>query len=294
MVARKTLKFERNPLLAGPSLDNRARSGTPYREVAIAEIDVDPDQPRRVFESETLNELAASIRQYGVLCPVLLKVQNAGTYRLIAGERRLRAAKLAGLSSIPAVVDQSTGADDNILTKQLVENLQREELTSMERALAFGQLKERFHWSVRDIASHLGVSKSVVQRTLEILQLPDDLQAALIAGASESKILLLAQVENRGTRKQLLGKVEKLTREELEREIDRALGRKRTKVSHGGTGARKLRLSTEDQRIVEEVQRTLGTKVELARQNRDQTKGRLSIDFYSASDLYEIYRRLTA
>lgn len=296
-MAKKTIKFNVNPLFGGPSLEARTRSGNPYRELRLAEIEVDPDQPRRVFDSGSLTELAESIKEYGVLCPVLVRIMSTGTSRLVAGERRLRAAKLAGLETIPAVIDASPSEDVDFLAKQLVENIQRADLTPMERSLAIGQLRDRYQWSIREIASHLSVSKGIVQRSLEILELPDDLQAALIAGASESKVLLLSKITSRESRKQLIAQLDKLSRSELEeiiakwdRSVD-SLG----EAYHGGTEnlRQRIELSVEDQRIIEEIQKTLGIKVHLIRKVGKAGQGKLALEFYSAEDLYEIYRRLT-
>lgn len=296
-MARKKVNFEANPLLSGPSLASRSRLGSPYRELPLNDIDVDPDQPRRVFDTEALAELAASIKEYGVLCPILVRVTNGGTYRLIAGERRLRAAKLAGLELIPAIVDSDDGDSTSTLAKQLVENVQRQDLTAMERALAVGQLRDTYSWSVREIGKRLGVSKSFVQRSIDILALPDDLQAALIAGAAESKVLLLGRVEDRETRKELLSLIDTLTREELEQRVSALVGKAGGEaVSHRGTAkqGKKSRLSTEDQRLVQELQRAVGTKVQLIRTAGRSGQGRLVIDFYSNDDLRDIFQRLVA
>ncbi len=296
-MAKKKLNFNYNPLLSGPSLSSRSRMGSPYREIAVAEIDVDPDQPRRAFATESLAELAASIKEYGVLCPILVRVAEAGTYRLISGERRLRAAKLAGLESIPAVVDQKEEGSDSILARQLVENLQRQDLSPMERALAIGQLRDLNNWSVREIGRRLGLSKSFVQRSLEILSLPEDLQTALISGAAESKILLLAQLKDREMRKELLARMDSLSREELETEIAvlMSASEKDRTLSHSGTGdgakARKS-LSPEDQNLIMELQRTLGIKVSLLRKAGKADQGKLVLEFYSMDDLKELFRRL--
>lgn len=300
MTTKKKLEFRINPLLSGPSFEVRQRSGSPYREINISDIDVDPEQPRRVFDTEKLTELAESIKEYGVLCPILVRVAEGGTYRLVAGERRLRASKLAGKETIPAVIDSSEPDANNTLGRQLVENMQRADLTPMERAMALGQLKERNGWSVREIASHLSVSKSLVQRSLELLELPDDLQAALIAGASESKILMLSKVGSREMRKALIPQLEELSRAELELVING--GQKgQSRVSHGGTahgrGAqdrRESRLSAEDKRVIEEIQKSLGLKAHLLRSKKKEGQGRIVLDFYSSSDLYEVYRKLTA
>jgi ParB family chromosome partitioning protein len=293
-MTRKKIDFNTNPLLSGPSLGARTRSGSPFRFIPLSDIDIDPDQPRRVFDEEALNQLSSSIAEYGVISPILVRILDGGTYRLISGERRFRAAKMAGLDSVPAMIEQEESDGASLLSKQLVENLQREDLGSMERALAIGQLRDQFSLSVREISQKLGISKSSVQRSLEILGLPDDLQAALIAGASESKILTLAQVEDRNLRKSLLSAINQYSRRELEALIKENLNTEpalKEKVSHGGTAKREPQsLSIEDQRIVEDMQKSLGTKVQMQRGKNGQ--GRLLIDFYSDDDISELYRRV--
>ena len=291
-MARKPLRFEQNPLLAGPSLEARSKLGSPYRELNIADIDADPSQPRRSFDAEALAELAASIKEYGVLSPILVRVTEGGSYRVVAGERRFRASKLLGKTTIPAIIDSSDD-DGATLAKQLVENLQRQDLSPVERAEAVGRLKEDGKLSIRDLATKLGVSKSAVQRSLDILELPDDLRAALADGASESKVLLLAQVTDRAKRQALLKRLDGLTRDQLEEELGRGPGEgkksKKTEVSHGGTDQR---LTPEDRRIVEELQKALGMKVQLLRRDDGKAHGKLVVDFYSREDLGELYRRL--
>ena len=299
-MTRKLIKFDVNPLLSGPSFDARSRSGSPYRLVPINDIDVDPDQPRRVFESESIAELAASIKEFGLLCPILVKLNDGGTYRLISGERRLRACKLIGMEAIPAVLDADDPnlGDSTTLAKQLVENIQRQDLTPMERALAMGQLKERFDLSIRDIAKRLSVSKSLVQRSLELLGLPDDLQAALISGLAESKALLLAQIGDREARRELLEKIDELSRSQLEVLVE-DYARNSTQgreLSHGGTDKRsngRPAVSGEDLRLVEDLQKSIGSKVVLQRTAGRPERGRLIVEFYSAEDLDDLYRRLS-
>jgi ParB family chromosome partitioning protein len=295
-MARKNLKFELNPLLSGPSLEARTKSGSPYRLLPLSEIDVDPDQPRRSFDAEALAELAASIKEYGVLSPILVRVTAGGTYRVIAGERRLRASRLLGLDTIPAVIDGDDNEEKNTLAKQLVENLQRQDLAPMERAQAIGQLRDRYSWSVREIARRLGASKSLVQRSLELLELPDDLQAALLSGAAESKIHLLRQIEDGDVRKELLGQLDDLSRDALEQKIQQLLGGA-AELSRGGTEKqakrRKNSLSADDKRIIDEIQRAVGTKVQLLRTRNKAGQGRLIIEFYTDDDLGEVHRRLT-
>lgn len=293
-MARKSLKFEINPLLSGPTLEARAKSGSPYRLLPISEIDVDPEQPRRHFDTEALSELAASIKEYGVLSPILVRVTAGGTYRVIAGERRLRASRLLGVDTIPAIIDVEDREEKSTLAKQLVENLQRQDLTVLERANAVAQLRDRHSWSVREIARRLGASKSLVQRSLDLLNLPDDLLEAVAGGASESKVLLLQQVEDRQLRQELLAQLDSLSRTALEAKIAALLGGggEKEELSHRGTAASKPKLSTEDKRIIDELQRALGTKVQLLRTKKNSKQGKLVLEFYSTDDLSELHRRL--
>lgn len=292
-MTKKSVKFEMNPLLSGPSLNDRVFSGSPFRLVPLADIDVDPDQPRRVFDEQALNDLADSIREYGVLSPILLRPLEGGTFRLVSGERRYRASKIANLEAIPAIMDVGPHDDARTLLKQMVENLQREDLASMERALAIGQLRDQFDFSVREIAKRLGISKSMVQRSLDVLQLPEDLQAALIAGASESKILMLANVSDRNLRALLISQLPELSRKDIEKIITEGKG-STDKVSHGGTVSKKREVSADDRRLVEQLQRSLGTKVNLLRSESNPEKGRVVLEFYSSSDFEEIFNRLIA
>jgi ParB family transcriptional regulator, chromosome partitioning protein len=296
-MSRKLVKFDVNPLLSGPTLEARNKSGSPYRVIAINDIDVDPDQPRRSFDAESIAELAASIEVYGLLCPILVKLTQGGTYRLVSGERRLRACKALGLDTIPAILD---GDDENsgiTLAKQLVENIQRSDLNPMEKALAIGQMRERFTLSIREIATQLGISKSSVQRSLELLELPDDLQAALISGAPESKVLALSRIGDVSKRRKLLDDLDRLSRMELQDLIDSGLDD--AEVSHGGTPKKGKKqgeesvFSTEDERLEEDIRKALGLRVTIQRNSKSPDKGRVLIDFYSPSDLDEVYKRLS-
>jgi ParB family chromosome partitioning protein len=283
---KKKFSLANNPLLSGPGLQDRERSGIPYREIPIGLIDRDPNQPRVTFDEERLAELANSIRTYGVLSPILVRPgKSAGRYDLIAGERRFRASQIVGLEAIPALIDQRTEhSSERTLSMQLVENLQRADLSSLERAHAIGALRDAFTLSVREIADRLGISKSMVQRSLEILELPDDLLNALREGAAESKVLLLAKIEDEEIRASYLKELDVLTRQQLNKDIEqRGDKSSEDKVRY---------LNPEDQRIVDEIQRALGLKVKMTRSGPSSDNGRLVIDFYSNSDLQEVFRKL--
>ena len=292
-MAKKKLNFKSNPLFSGPSLHQRVSEGSPYREVAIEDIDVDPDQPRGIFNQDSIKELAESIEIHGLISPILVRALDGGTFRLVAGERRLRAFQLLKKKSIPVLVDQNQQEEGSVrLAKQLVENIQRQDLSAMEKALAIGQLRDKHKWSVREIAKQLGSSKSSVQRHIEILSYPSDLQEALLTGVSETKIAVLSKITDSRERKSLLKKVNDYTRSELLEKVRVILG----EVSHGGTvdkkPGKKRKISTEDRRIVDELQKSLGTKVQVLRKKDKKGQGKISIEFYSNDELNEIYQRL--
>jgi len=312
-VVRKKVDLRVNPLFSGPSLQERETpTETPLglmQLIPLEQIEFDPGQPRKVFDEALLEELSASIKEFGVICPILVRAKTkkahpavsaqkgpSNGFILVAGERRLRASKMAGIKLIPAVIEDS-GERAVIRAKQLVENLQREALSPMDRAIALGQLRDKEGWSIREIASKLGISKGLVQRSFEILSLPDDLQAALITGASESKILSLKKVEDRQVRREFIGVIEEYTREQLETAIKQLEFEGEVELYHGGTESKSKakssqKLSPQDKRIANELQRELGTKVQLLRKSSNKEQGKLVLDFYSKEDLDGLFKKL--
>jgi ParB family chromosome partitioning protein len=275
--------------MAGPALEERSRGGIPYREIPVSAIEADPNQPRRTFDEEKLQELAESIKLYGVLSPILVRAGGLpGRYTIISGERRYRASQLAGLAAIPAIVSQGEGEDSRTLAIQLVENLQRDDLSSLERAQAIGALRDAHNLSIRDIAEKLSISKSAVQRSLEILSLPDDLLNALREGASESKVLLVAKIEDPAIRATYLKDIDVLTRAQIGQSVEQ----KRPTPSADGIESKGM--TAEDQRIAEEIQRALGMKVRMVRSGPHGEGGRLTIDFYGEGDLQILFRKLVS
>lgn len=290
-MSKRNFSFANNPLMQGPALDERGRSGIPYKEIPVSAIEADPNQPRQSFDPEKLQELSDSIKLYGVLSPILVRAGKLpNRYTLISGERRLRATRLAGLATIPAMVNSGDGESDRTLAIQLVENLQRADLSPLERAHAIGALRDAHNLSVREIAEKLSISKSAVQRSLEILQLPDDLLNALRDGAAESKVLLLSKIDDEGIRAAYLKDLDVLTRAQLEKDLDDK------QQQQGGTvrsaPEATVVLSAEDSRIVDEIQRALGMRVRLVRSQGDS--GRLTVEFYGDGDLQILFRKLVA
>lgn len=144
-------------------------------QVSIEKVDLNPWQPRRKFQDETIGELAESVRQHGIIQPLVVTRGERGRYRLIAGERRLRAARQAGLDTVPVVVREEADSED-ALALALIENIQREDLNAIDEALAYEQLHEEFALTQDEIAERVGKSRSTVANSLRLLKLPEEVQ----------------------------------------------------------------------------------------------------------------------
>ncbi|MBI4588793.1 MAG: ParB/RepB/Spo0J family partition protein [Candidatus Rokubacteria bacterium] len=163
----------------GALLSTGPTEGESLREIPIAEIEPNPQQPRKSFDITGLQELSASMRQSGILQPVVVRRVGNG-YQLIVGERRLRAAQMAGLERVPAVIREATDAET--LELALVENLLREDLNPMEEAEAYQRLLAEFEWTQEELASRVGKDRSSIANCLRLLKLPASIQEDLRAG----------------------------------------------------------------------------------------------------------------
>ncbi len=181
--------------------------GSMLREVPISSIRPNPLQPRTHFDEEALVSLAASIREVGVLQPILVRDTGTDGYELIAGERRWRAARRAGLQTMPVLV-QSAASDVYSLEQALMENLHREDLNALEEAAAYQQLIDEFGYTHEQVASRVGRSRSAVTNTLRLLQLPAGVQRALADGTISA-----------GHARALLGTPDRTLQEELAKKI---------------------------------------------------------------------------
>lgn len=168
--------------LIPPGMGTEDGEGAAFKDIPVSAITANRRQPRTRFDEESMAALTASIRELGVLQPILVRTGNAttGTYELIAGERRWRAARRAGLSTIPAIV--RTADDTASLEQALVENVQREDLNPMDEAAAYQQLIEDFHLTHDELAARVGKSRAAISNTLRLFQLPPTVQRMLHDG----------------------------------------------------------------------------------------------------------------
>jgi ParB family chromosome partitioning protein len=254
--------------------------------VRLGEIRPNPNQPRRDFDPAGLEELAASIRQKGVLQPILLRpASNGEGYELVAGERRFRAAQMAGLKTIPAILYQIE-SDEEMIEMALIENVQREDLNAIDTARAYRRLSEECRLTQEAIAERVGKNRTSVTNTLRLLSLPAEIQELVRADQlSEGHARALLGLS--GKREQIVLARRIVGRGLSVRDIERIV---RQMNEPGGTRrSAGPKLSPLLTTIVEEMQRALGTRVTLT---GSEKRGSLRIDYYSADDLTRICDRL--
>ena len=255
------------------------------RETSLAipldEIRPNPLQPRRIFQDERLEELAQSIRANGIIQPLVVR-RYEGHYQLVAGERRWRAAKLAGIATVPAVVREIP--DDHLLEITLIENIQREDLNPMETAAAFARMSNELNLSAEQIGLRTGKDRSTVVNLMRLLQLPQDIQQLI----SEAKLTA-------GHARCLL----RLPNAEMQHELSvralhgawsvRQTERTAAKMMDGPAPKHvdEVKIDPNVKAAIQEMERKLGTRIHVKEGARG--RGKLEIEYYSAEDLNRIY-----
>ncbi|MBI3001515.1 MAG: ParB/RepB/Spo0J family partition protein, partial [Deltaproteobacteria bacterium] len=251
------------------------------KELGQLQLEVDsivpsPFQPRRAFDPGKIEEMAASMRDQGVIQPLLVRRQGDG-YELIAGERRLRAAVKAGLRKVPVVVKEAS--DVEALQLALIENLQREDLNPMDEASAYQKLQREFGLSQEEIAARVGKSRPAVANAMRLLLLPQGLQEEVAQGklpVGQARALLGLQEEAAI----VAAAREVLAKGLSARQTERLVGR----LKSGRKRRRGIALADPDLRaLIERLQRALGTKVRLIQRAGSGT-GKIVIEYYSAND----------
>jgi ParB family chromosome partitioning protein len=286
-MSKKTLGRGIDALLGG----DRHTDSTPVAEVALADLKPNPEQPRRDFKESSLRELADSIREKGVLQPVLVEADVGGGYTIVAGERRVRAARMAGMDRIPVIIRQFTSLER--LEIALIENVQRDDLSPIEEAQAYKRLMELSDLSQEQIARKVGKDRSTVANAVRLLKLPQDAQSALDAGTISPgharALLALVNVSDQ----QVL----------LRRMVDRGMSVREAEEMAGGLNKGKKGASTEGRAgsspgrrtspDVRDLEQTLieklGTKVEV---KGTSSRGKIQISYFSSDELERILQIL--
>lgn len=261
--------------------------------VKLSRIQPDPDQPRKNFDEEKLNELADSIRTYGMISPIVVKKRGA-LYEIVAGERRWRAARIAGLKEIPVVikeVDEKTSRELSI-----IENIQRDDLNAVEEARAYQSLIEEYGLTQEEVAARVAKNRSTITNSLRLLKLePEILQLLQDGKITQGHARALLAVEDTELRKKI---AEKCTKENLSvREIETLVkldklskAKKEKKFSPEAQELRRLKVIYKD--LERKMKTKLGTKVSIVPKNTE--RGILEIEYYSQDDLDRIFMILNS
>lgn len=257
-------------------------------EIEVGRITPNRYQMRTRFEDDKIEGLAETIKENGIFQPVIVTKSDNGGYMLIAGERRLRAAKKAGLKKIPCI-ERELG-DENILVLSLVENIQRENLSPVEEATAYKRMKEEFSMTQAEIAEKVGRSRSSIANTLRILTLPENLIEMVSSGAlSAGHARALLSIDYPKNRLSLAHRIirEKLTVREAEK-LAAGLGNKIKKLNKKSPSSSNAVINYEDS-----LEKALGTKVKIKLKGETKTAGRIEIEFYSLDDFERIFELIS-
>jgi len=254
----------------------------------IDRIEPNPDQPRSYFDPEKLEELAQSIRERGVIQPLLVSRGKGNRYHLIAGERRLRAARMADRDEVPVVVMDSETVDQR-LELALIENIQRHDLNAIEEARAYARLIGEFHLTQEEVAQRVGKKRSTITNVLRLLRLPDSVQEDLVQGRlseGHARVLLRLADDPEG----LLALRDRIVKENLSvRRTEQLCASSRTGKKRKGPSRNPDKRSGEGElprsycdALVNQVTNVLNTKVRIV---QNGSRGKLEIEYYSADDL---------
>lgn len=272
-----------NQTSALPSTGGEADNTNTILQISIEKIVPNPEQPRQVFEIEALQELSDSIKDKGILQPLVATELGNGNYELIAGERRLQASKLAGLRTVPVIVRQAKNEMEK-LELALIENIQRRDLNPMEKAVSYKRLQEEFHLTQEEVAKKLGKTRPSIANTLRLLELPKEIQNAI----QEERI-------SEGHARSILG----IKDPEKQRLLFSAILQDKLSVRDTEEAVKKVRVRLHDRTVTttdpdiknleNRLVELLGTKVSLTKKGK---QGKIIIEFYSEEELRNIVNKI--
>jgi len=264
-----------------------AKENNEYKEVFVNISLVEPNrnQPRKEFDKDALSELANSIKQYGILQPIIVQ-KNEDMYEIIAGERRWRAAKEAGLTEVPVIIRDYD--KQKIMEISIIENIQRENLNPIEEAMAYQSLMEEYGLKHEELAERVSKNRSTITNSMRLLKLSDNIQQMIIDGkisAGHAKVLL--SVENTSEQEKIAQELisKSLSVRELENLVKQYIKPRKKKKSKDDKDYSLFYKEYEDR-----LKDILGTKVQI--NTKDKNKGRIEIDYYSAAELERIVELL--
>ncbi len=267
-------------------MENESEDSRRTVTLKISELQPNRNQPRREFDEKSLAELADSISQHGVLQPLLVRPFLDGGYQIVAGERRYRAARMAGLTEVPVVIRDLS--DSETMQLALIENLQREDLTPVEEALGYRQLMDEYNLKQEDVSRVVGKSRPAIANALRLLALPDDIQKLISEGklsAGHGRTLLSFKNEKEMEKAARLASTEDISVRELER-----LAKKSNKAAESADVnkiyEKKISYFNEVELALKEH---LGRKI---RVSGTEKKGVLEIEFYGSDDLTQLAKLL--
>jgi ParB family chromosome partitioning protein len=271
---------------AGTLKEPVVEKATGINRIAITSISINPKQPRRDFDEQALNELAASIKLHDIIQPITVSQLKDGKYQLISGERRFRASKIAGLKDIPAYIRQAN--DQQLLELALLENLQREDLNAIEIALSYKRMMDELSYTQEQVAERMGKERSTVTNYIRLLKLPPDIQLAVRNGSlSMGHARALVNVDTVDKQlyifNEIRGKALSVRQtEDLVRNLykDKAAVKADTKTA----------LPPAYKRIEDNLATHYGTKVKLAHNKKGY--GSITIDYYSLQELNKILEQM--
>lgn len=250
------------------------------QKVKLSLIEPNREQPRKNFDEEALQELSASIKQYGIIQPLVVK-KNADYYEIIAGERRWRAAKMAGLKEVPVIIKEYT--DQEIVEISLIENIQRENLNPIEEAIAYKRLLDEFHLKQEEVAKRVAKSRTTVTNSLRLLKLDERVQQMVIdEELTSGHVRALLSIEDKNAQYDIAKKVfdEKLSVRDTEKLVKLVLSPKAPKAKKELTHAEIYH------DMEERMKEIFGSKVSI--QRKSEHKGKIEIEYYSDEELERI------
>jgi len=254
--------------------------------IPLDQIEANPRQPRHDFDEVALQELAHSIRLHDIIQPVTVSRLPTGKYRLISGERRFRAAKIAELADIPAYVRQAD--DQQLLELALLENLQREDLNAMEIALSYKRMMEELNYTQEQVAERMGKERSTVANYIRLLKLPPDIQVAVRSNQlSMGHARAILGLPDEPSQLALANKTaaQGFSVRQVERMVQNATEKRET-----GAEPNEPKADPNIKAAISELESALGTRVRI--NEKDAQRGKIEIEYYSQEDLHRIYEQI--